>query len=198
MRMRSVLVAGLVGLAVLAGSPVHAAAASGPALDVSVSPDGTRTIEAGTAATSGPYYMQFYHSNQCAEVPGPSRTEGLGLDQWKCVAQSNEWWYLDYALTWYGVDYFRIRSAYSGQCMNVSGGSVNNGARVIQYRCGSYANEYFRLYADPDMPYSYFWVEAFHSDKVLNIAGGSTALGADLIQYTRGFYGHEYIRFVRV
>lgn len=198
MKMRNVLVAGLVGLAALAGSSVHAAAASEPTLDMRVSPDGTRTLDIGTAATYGPYYMQFYHSSQCAEVPGPSRTEGLVLDQWKCVAQSNEWWYLDHALTWYGDEYYRIRSAYSGLCMNVAGGSTTNGARVIQYRCGSYANEYFRIYAHPDMPYLYFWVEAFHSDKVLNIAGGSTALGADLIQYTRGFYGNEYIKFIPV
>lgn len=198
MRMRSVIVAGLVGLAVLAGTQVPAAAGSEPAIDMDVSSDGMRTLDLGTAATYGPYYLQVRHSNMCLEVPGASRTEGVGLDQWKCVAQANEWWYLDHALTWYGDDYFRIRSAHSGLCMNVAGGSTANGARVIQYRCGSYANEYFRFYADPSMPYPYFWVEAFHSEKVLNIAGGSTALGADLIQYTRGFYSNEYIKLIPV
>jgi hypothetical protein len=193
--MRNVVVAGLLGLATLAGSPAHSAAsASESNTDVIADTEGAVTLDAAAVAAV-PYYLQFRHSSKCAEVPGASKSSGAGLDQWTCVSQANEWWYLDYVFTdGNGFDFFRIRNANSGLCMNISGGSLANGARVIQYRCGAYANEYFVFWADSNVPSDYFWVQSYSSGKVLNIAGGSTANGADLIQYTRGYYSNEYVR----
>src|SRR3954468_10322077 len=90
--------------------------------------------------TFGPYRLRNYHSGKCLEVPGNS-TANVGLDQWTCVSgrKKNEDWYLDF------IDdhYFRIRNRNSGKCMNVEGNSWYAGARIIQYPCGNYQNEYF-------------------------------------------------------
>lgn len=80
--------------------------------------------------------------------------------------------------------------------MNINGNSLANGARVIQYPCGAYANEYFVFWRDGNVPTGYWWVQAYTSGKVLNIAGASTANGADLIQYTRGHYDNEYVKLI--
>ncbi|MGH3727791.1 MAG: RICIN domain-containing protein [Micromonosporaceae bacterium] len=196
MKVRSILVAGLLGLvALVAGSPAYAAPHSPEATtDVIARTEGATTLDAGTAA-AGPYYLQFRHSGKCAEVPGASKSSGVALDQWTCVSQANEWWYLDYIFTdGNGYDFFRIRNANSGLCMNVGGGSTANGAHIIQYPCGAYGNEYFVFWADGNVASGYFWVQAYSSGKVLNIAGGSTSNGADLIQYSRCYCNNEYVR----
>jgi len=198
--MRSILVTALLALAATpAGPPAHAAVPGPEAMtDVIAGTAGATTLDAAAAA-AGPYYLSFYHSGKCAEVPGASKASGVGLDQWTCVSQANEWWYLDYVFTdSNGYDFFRIRNANSGLCMNIAGGSLANGARVIQYRCGAYANEYFVFWADGNVPSGYWWVQAYSSGKVLNIEGSypaNTANGADLIQYTRGHYTNEYVRW---
>ncbi|HEY0448523.1 RICIN domain-containing protein [Actinophytocola sp.] len=168
--------------AVLAGSPAGASA-------------GGSEVTALRAAqvAAGPYFLQFNHSGRCLDNPGPT-TANVQLDQWNCLAQTNEYWYLDYVFTDAGgFDFFRVRNAYSGKCVNVAGGSSANSAAIIQYPCGSYNNEYFVFWSDGSVPSGYFWVQAYHSGKVLNIQGGSTANGAKAIQYTRCYCANEYV-----
>lgn len=151
--------------------------------------DGAVSIQ----VSPGPWYMKFRHSGKCINNPNYS-TANVALDQWTCVPQSNELWWFDYVFTDIdGWDYYRIRNAYSGKCLNVSGGSSNDGVAIIQYPCGNYVNEYFVYWTDGTLPAGYGWVQSYSTGKVLNIRGGSTANGADLIQYRRCYCSNEYI-----
>jgi Ricin-type beta-trefoil lectin domain-like len=183
-------------LAVLLGVTLSLAMAAPAAMaaNETVVRDSTAQAVAPAAVAAGPYYVQFYHSGKCAEVPGASHSSGVRLDQWTCVPQSNVRWYFDYVGFTDGLYWYRIRSANSGRCMNVNGGGTADGAAIIQYACGAYANEYFALWRTTSMPSGNYFVEAFHSGKVLNVAGASTANGGDLIQYSACYCTNEYVR----
>jgi hypothetical protein len=151
------------------------------------------TLQAVTAP-GRPVHMQFLDSGKCADVPAYSTAGGLWLDQWTCVAQSNELWNFDYVGVSGGGPWYRIRSASSGLCMNVNRGSLSDGAAIIQYPCGAYGNEYFALRYNGNVPYPYYWLQAFESGRCVNVQGASKANGAKLIQYRCGYYPNEYVR----
>lgn len=77
----------------------------------------------------------------------------------------------------------RIVNRASGKCVDVVGGSTANGAEIIQYTCGSAANQQWRL---TDRGNGYVNVVAVHSGKCLDVTSASTADGAAVIQYTCG------------
>jgi len=181
----------LVGVTLTLSSAVASAPAAASEI---VTRDQTVVSLAPAAVAAGPYYMRFNHSSKCAQVPNASRVSGVSLTQYTCLAQSNVWWYFDYQFYFDSVYWYRIRNANSNLCMNVAGGSQANGARIIQYGCGNFANEYFALWQATSMPSSHYFVEAYHSFKVLNIASGSLANGGQLIQYTACYCANEYVR----
>ena len=88
------------------------------------------------AAGDNIYYFKFAHSSKCAEVPGASKTNGKGLDQWTCTGRGHHWWYLTEGpgSTLHVVNYN------SRKCMNVKGGSTANKARVVQWTCNNQNN----------------------------------------------------------
>ena len=75
-----------------------------------------------------------------------------------------------------------IKIAHSNKCLNVSGGSTANSAKIVQYGCSSTAtNDKFKIVPKGDGNY---WIQGVGSGKCLNVQGGSTANGAAVIQYT--------------
>lgn len=40
----------------------------------------------------GQFHLKNYHSGRCVDVPGGSMNENVGLHQWTCVRQTNEYW----------------------------------------------------------------------------------------------------------
>lgn len=82
-----------------------------------------------------------------------------------------------------GTSTGRLVSAASGGCADVVGGSTANGAEIIQYTCGSAANQQWRL---TDRGDGYVNVVAAHSGKCLDVSSASVAEGAAVIQYTCG------------
>lgn len=197
-RIRSfVLELAAVGMAATLLAPAAAYAEeainAAPAAGSGVLSAGDPTLQAVTAA-AGPFHIQFRHSGKCADVPAYSTASGKWLDQWTCVNQSNERWYLDPVGPIGGVYWYRIRSASSGLCMNVNGASLSNRAAIIQYRCGAYTNEYFAFWRGGDVPTGYYLVQAFQSGRCLKVDGGSVANGAKLIQYSCAYSPDEYVR----
>jgi hypothetical protein len=165
--------------------------ASGASAQSAVDGGGPRALSTVDPSVVGSYHLQMWHSGKCIQDPGVS-TANIQLDQYTCVNQSNVEWYLD-PVSVGSNQFWRIRNVASNKCMNVDGGSVNNGAPIIQYPCGAYDNEYFIIWSDENVAPGYYWIQAHSSGKVLNIAGASTANGGKLIQYTRGYYGNEYV-----
>lgn len=159
---------------------------------------GARTLQSqDVAAAAGPFHLVFYHSQKCADLPRYSPVNGTQLDQWTCVRQTNEQWYLDYVGTARGSDWFRIRNRASNKCMNISNYSRYNYGRVVQWTCGRYTNEYFALYRYAGMPSGYWLVENFHSGKCLTVKGARRDNGAPLIQYSCGFHPNQYVGLIR-
>ncbi|HEV2781584.1 MAG TPA: RICIN domain-containing protein [Actinophytocola sp.] len=151
------------------------------------------SLKASSVRPLAAVHLWFADSLKCIDNPNYSTVSGTWLDQWSCVDQTNELWFLDYGFTAGGYDFFRIRNAYSGLCVNIQGGSGADGAPVIQYTCGDYANEYFVFWADANVPTPFYWVQAYSSGKVINVTGGDDANGAKLIQYFRCYCTNEYV-----
>jgi len=70
-------------------------------------------------------------------------------------------------------------AVHSGKCMDVSGGSRENGAAIIQWDCHGGDNQQWNL-----VPVgSYYKLIARHSGKCLDVSGGSYDSGANIIQW---------------
>jgi uncharacterized protein (DUF1800 family) len=75
---------------------------------------------------------------------------------------------------------FEIVARHSGKCLDVTGGSVENGAEVIQWICNRGANQHWASVPAGDG--SYFLV-AQHSGKCLDVTAASGSDGARIIQW---------------
>lgn len=83
---------------------------------------------------------------------------------------------------------FCMFSKGSGKVMDVTGGSVDNSAKIIQYKFHGGSNQAFNFVKDLRNP-GYYAIESVKSGKVMDISGGSTKEGAELIQY--GYHGGD-------
>ncbi len=79
-----------------------------------------------------------------------------------------------------GQTYYQIVNRNSGLVMDVSGGSTNAGAQVIQWTNHSGANQQWALVPDG----SNYQIKNRNSGLVLDVFGGSTNAGANVIQWT--------------
>ena len=77
--------------------------------------------------------------------------------------------------------YYRIESANSGKCLDISGESKEAGAKLIQYTWRKGDNQKFKLTPLSDDIYK---IECKHSKMVLDVSDGSLANSANIIQYT--------------
>jgi hypothetical protein len=86
---------------------------------------------------------------------------------------------------------------YSNKCMNVSGASMLDGAKVIQYTCtdGATNEQWYLQYVGYLNGSDYYLLHARHSNKCLNVQYASLNNNALLIQYSCGNYTNEYVRF---
>ena len=91
---------------------------------------------------------------------------------------------------------YRVRINSSGKCVNVSGNSQADGARVVQWPCSSSStNDRFDLVSVSGDVYQ---IRPTHSGKCLNVSGNSTADGAALIQFRCEGTNNERFRIQRV
>ena len=81
------------------------------------------------------YYADFNYSGMCVGVAGGSTSNGANLVTWECNGSNDQSWQLkkaeDYGAPYTGCYVFINQN--SGQVMGVAGGTVNNGAKVIQW-----------------------------------------------------------------
>ncbi|MCA0351447.1 MAG: RICIN domain-containing protein [Chloroflexi bacterium] len=81
----------------------------------------------------------------------------------------------------------RIRNNGTGKCMNVYGGSQNNGADIIQWPCNNDANEQFDFVYDGGTHNGYdtFQIKTYSGQigKCLDIYNDSDAVGARIVQW---------------
>ncbi|MDQ3597919.1 MAG: DUF1929 domain-containing protein [Pseudomonadota bacterium] len=91
--------------------------------------------------------------------------------------------------------YQRLRSVSSGLCLDVLGGSSNNGSAIVQFTChsGEAQQWYFGQVSSGN-----YQLSAKHSAKCMRVEGGATAAGALLSQQVcardgAGFSGTRFI-----
>ena len=146
-----------------------------------------------------PAQLKFRHSGLCLTIPPTSlRVEGTQLVQSPCLSLSNQIWTFQVASS--RVE-FRLYNASSRMCVNVAGGKYVPGARIIQYRCGQYTNEFFKKTYQINDDYSttppgadFWYTPGASSNYAFYVSGGSTASGAKVFLYNRAGVTYEYIR----
>lgn len=83
-------------------------------------------------------------------------------------------------------DYGYLRNALTHKCMGVAGGSIGNGALVLQWECARVPGSDQRMHMYP-VESGNVWMTIdpfFDNGKCLGVAGSSQAWGAPLIQWT--------------
>lgn len=98
--------------------------------------------------SSGDYVFWNEANRQCIEVGGYSTANGAWIAQWPCTpssAAANEIFYPYLFIgNINGKSYYEWANIYTNKCLNVSGASGSNGAKIIQWDCIPTAkNEWF-------------------------------------------------------
>jgi Ricin-type beta-trefoil lectin domain-like len=104
---------------------------------------------AQAASGYGPIYN--YGAGTCLDDPGSSRSSGTQMDSWGCNGGSNQQW-REYSSKL--VDnqfwFYMFQNEASGLCLDLRGGSKNDGTPVIQYPCNTADNaQYWQLGSTP-------------------------------------------------
>ena len=98
--------------------------------------------------------------------------------------------------------YYQIKIPYSGKCVNVSSGKLDNNLKIIQFGCVStagigFGNEQWRLeYVGGTGLDIIVRPRAASSDSCIDITGAGTANGVNAVQFTcnGGSNQHYYLR----
>jgi hypothetical protein len=77
------------------------------------------------------------------------------------------------------VKYYLIRSSVVGKCLDVSGGSADNGAAIILWACHGGRNQHWELLKTGDS----FMIRSRSSDKVIDVPEGSKNNNVGLVQW---------------
>jgi Ricin-type beta-trefoil lectin domain-like len=89
------------------------------------------------------------NSGQCINVRGYGKSNGDAIQQWPCdwnTATTNEIWYADLFIgNLGGLSYYEWAGVQSNGCLNVTGSSTANGAKVQLWTCipNNSPNEWF-------------------------------------------------------
>ncbi|MFE5086583.1 RICIN domain-containing protein [Streptomyces mirabilis] len=93
----------------------------------------------------------------------------------------------DFAPTARPIETVRFRNVSSGKCLLPYGGSLNDGAQVVQWDCNGTSAQ------------NWYWdgsrIRNFQSDRCLTVYGGSTANGAEMTQWRcNGSHAQDWSR----
>jgi hypothetical protein len=126
--------------------------------------------------------MVAAHSGSCVDVPGGSRSSGLGIQQYSCNQTPSQSW----TFTPSRDGYTRIKpGTNTGLCLD-NNGSTTNGDQVMQVTCNPTSDsQKWEVSHNSDGTYT---IAAHDGQGVLNISGSSGSDGAPLITwwYTAG------------
>src|SRR5262249_22897505 len=107
---------------------------------------------------------------------------GANVEQWTCNGQANQQW-TRIALS--GSSAYQLVSANSGLCLDVTHGSKNAGAQVVQWTCGTgKTNQEWNVI--PVSGSSAYQLVSVNSGLCLDVTGASTTAGALVVQWTCG------------
>jgi len=129
------------------------------------------------------YHLVARHSGKCAAVSENSKVNGASIVQWACNSNPSPGDGQVFTLVPQSPENYEIMANSSGKCMNVSGASKTNGAKVIQWTCEPVSNGIWHYVALSGGNAGYVSFTANHSGQCLNVSGSSTSNGAQIIQW---------------
>ncbi|MFT3771131.1 MAG: RICIN domain-containing protein [Minicystis sp.] len=116
---------------------------------------------------------------RCVDVHGASTADGARVDQWDCVEQDNERFYLRRTTD----GYYNIVAKHSGKCLDIYAVSTADGASLVQWTCNGGDNQKFRFHYIDDNTYE---IIPKHSGKCLDVTGWGIPQGAEIQQWPCG------------
>jgi hypothetical protein len=121
-------------------------------------------------------HLTNVHSGKCIDDPHYAVNNNVVMDQWTCVAQSNENWRFERGTT----NDLLIRNQSSGKCLTVLSGSHSSGAFIVQYTCTT-VNKNGQWSTTNTLAGGYSIMNS-NSGLCMAVEGASSANGARLIQ----------------
>jgi hypothetical protein len=138
---------------------------------------GASVAATGTASADSGVNLVNDSSGMCADATA----WGQPVVQSECASTPSQGWYRTSKRTYKGTDYWLLKNAGSGLCMNVNGASSSNGAAIIMWRCSnSFTNELWRRRQVGNDKVEY----VSPGGKCVTVAGNDWRPGAWLIQYS--------------
>ena len=134
-------------------------------------PEATPTPDPDTAG--GPKVFHGIGSGLCLALDGAGERAVAELAG--CTGGPEQQWVVNR----FGSDTVTLTNAAHNQCLDVEGGSGDDGARLLQFGCHGEVNQQWRLQPVDD---GTILLVAVHSGKCAQVHGGGTAAGDDLVQ----------------
>lgn len=150
-------------------------------------PDDARTSSALTPSTSSTYTIAGVQSGKCLEIPNGVTTLGVQAAIATCNGATRQLWRAEAV-----GGAFRLRNVATNLCADVEGASTSNGARIIQWTCGTQNNQ---LFTTPDVSAGIVRVVSAGGGKVWDVLSGRTADGSPVAQWTWNGGSNQQFRF---
>jgi hypothetical protein len=130
------------------------------------------------AALAGPYHVSNHDTFQCLAIPDGSLANGAPAIQWSCLGgDDDKVWAFDFWGWHDNAEVYRVRNIKSGKCLAIGDSDTSNGAKAIQFTCGSGAEQRWKYDSQKRL-------RNMNSGRCLAIPNGSTVLGTRAIQWT--------------
>lgn len=162
--------------------PVAAPSPSGaaPPSPTESEPEATPTEPSPTPSPSqtpdptlGPKVFRGVGSGLCLGLDGDGERAAAKLAE--CSGGPEQQW----VVAAFGAEAVTLTNAAHNQCLDVEGGSGDDGARMLQYRCHGEANQQWRL---QPVDGGAAVVVAVHSGKCAQARDGAATAGTDIVQ----------------
>ena len=125
---------------------------------------------------SGTYYIANRSSGDVIDIPGGSKAQGTGLDQWPLNHGTNQQW----KLTSLGCGLYEITSVSDGQAMEIYNQSTSAGGHVDQWGYWGGGNQQFLITRNPA---GYETITNLNSMDLVEDPGFSGTAGTKLDQW---------------
>lgn len=142
-----------------------------------------------------PYFVIAKHSNKALDVANFGKADGDNIQQWSLNGTENQVW----ALSQDSDGYFDLESRNSGLFMGLSGGSLTDGANIIQWHWNSDLVDDNLKWSIDHVDGEFFVIKSKVSGKCLDVAGGTSAIqdGANIQQWDCSRSDNQLFKFVK-
>ncbi|MEU6012160.1 RICIN domain-containing protein [Streptomyces sp. NPDC047453] len=167
----------------LAATALTAAGGLAAAVPAQAAPPAAIAAQGTQAAKSGfPGIFQWlpeHFSGPCITAHGGVR-KGAKLDQYRCVGQSNQKWYIEGPTSIYN-DYRIHPAKHMNLCVDIPN-NYRKGTQLILWNCNGRTNQLFLFQCGGSRRHCQIWpYPGGHHDKCLSVKGGKQANNTPLI-----------------